>query len=61
MGMANIVTDLVVNQQLVHLVDEDDVAAWLTNEGFTIVEKKRIHALVYSHYLIVAERTQGVA
>lgn len=56
MGMANVATDLLVNRQLVHMADEKDVELWLREEGFEIVENKRIHTLLYSHYLVVADR-----
>jgi 2-polyprenyl-3-methyl-5-hydroxy-6-metoxy-1,4-benzoquinol methylase len=48
--------DLVVAGQRVHHLAEDRLAAWLVQDGFDVLEQKRLDQLWYGHYLVVADK-----
>lgn len=52
----NTVHDVVVSRQVPRYCRRDQVAEWLEQMGYRVVENVRCDMLWYSHYLIVAEK-----
>ena len=48
--------DLVLARQRVHHLAEDRLGAWLLQDGFDVLARKRLDQLWYSHYLVVADK-----
>jgi 2-polyprenyl-3-methyl-5-hydroxy-6-metoxy-1,4-benzoquinol methylase len=48
--------DLVLARQRVHHLAEERLGAWLVQDGFDVVEQRRLDQLWYGHYLVVADK-----
>lgn len=57
-ALANVIHDLIVSREWISIRDENQVKRWFLEEGFSILEFKRIDMWCYSHYLLVVEGHQ---
>ena len=53
---ANALHDFLMTRSRVYPRPMDEVAAWMQEDGLTIVRAERVHRVCYSHYLVVADR-----
>jgi 2-polyprenyl-3-methyl-5-hydroxy-6-metoxy-1,4-benzoquinol methylase len=57
-AMVNVLHDLLLCREWISIRDETQVKRWFQEEGFTILEFKRLDIWCYSHYLLVVEGCQ---
>ena len=55
-GLANRVTDWISTRSRVDYLSMDELAATLARHGFDVLERRRLHKHVWSHYLVVGRR-----
>lgn len=58
-AIASILHDFLLTRQRIYIRDEEEVRRWFIDEGFSVLEYRRLDMLWYSHYLLVVEKRKG--